>query len=40
VVDFFTARRNKLRIVDTLNIDFAWSDVDDTTIGIHRMDFY
>jgi hypothetical protein len=23
-----------------LNFDFSWSDVDDTTIGGHRMNFF
>jgi hypothetical protein len=40
VVDFFTVWRNKLRIVNTSNFDFSWSEVDDTAISVHRKNFY
>ena len=39
VVDFLTIRRNEFWVINTLNFDFSWSDVDDSTIGSHRMNF-
>ena len=39
VIDFLTIRRNEFWVINTLNFDFSWSDVDDSTIGSHRMNF-